>query len=111
MKTGYTIYRPDGTSEDCEVDWPEAPSCDQINALVAPIVGDSIEHVNVKHDGEHRDMFVDEMGHMRKEPGVRNEAATTIYRRAWLDLAPQTPPEDLSWIAGTAILFHRIIWT
>ena len=111
MKTGYTIYRPDGTEEHCEVDWPEDVSLAQIKALVEPIVGAPMEHVTVFPDGDHRDMFVDEMGHMRHEPAVRNHKATDIYRARWLKTHPDTHPEDLPWIAGTAVVFDRTIWT
>jgi hypothetical protein len=119
---GYTIYRPDGTSERGEVDWPPDPGYDQIAALVEPLVEGPIERVRVldpaKADADeirgaadYLDMFVDEMGHMRTPPRPRNEAATAIYRANWLRAHPDVDPEDIAWIAGTAVLFDRPVWT
>lgn len=121
METSYTIFRPDGTEERGTIDWPEDPGYDRIRKFVEPIVEGPIEHVLVlpldKRDAveisrsDYRDMFVDEMGHVRKTgPGIRNETATRIYRNNWLRANPKDVPESIHWIAGTAILFDRIIW-
>lgn len=108
--TNFTIYHPDGTTQTGDIDWPECPTLDQIRRLVEPIVGEPMEHVRVldpKCD-EYRDMFVDENGHSRRRP--RNEDATAIYRHNSLQ-HEGGDPEDLAWIAGTAIMFDRIVWS
>jgi hypothetical protein len=121
MITGYTIYRPDGSEEHREVDWPRNPGYELIRNLVEPIVEGPMEHVAVLDPAkvrrrrvdpalDRRDMFVDEIGHVRKDPRPRNEAATRIYRANWLRAHPGTDPETLPSIAGTAVLFHRIVW-
>jgi hypothetical protein len=119
--TGYTIFRPDGSQERGEVDWPENPGLELIRALVEPIVEGPMEHVTVldpaKVDADEvdpaadrRDLFIDEMGHVRATPRPRNEAATRIYRANWMRANPDDHPEDLPDIAGTAVLFDRIVW-
>lgn len=122
MIWAYTIYRPDGSEEQGSVDWPEDPGYALIRALLEPIVAGPLEHVTVldptKVDADEvdpqadrRDMFVDEMGHVRKTgPRPRNEAATRIYRANWMRAHPDQEPESLPFIAGTAVLFERIIW-
>ena len=87
----YTIYSPDGTSEEGQVDWPADPCFAAISRLVQPIVGGTIERVRIldpaKVDadevsaGDYRDMFVDDMGHMRIPPSPRNNAATMLAAR------------------------------
>lgn len=118
VTTTYTVYRADGAVERGEVGWPESPSFNEIAALVEPIVGGDLEHVTVLDPAsaeaaevsraDYRDMFVDELGHMRADP-TRNQAATAIYRANWLR-ANGGDPEDLPWIAGDAVLFDRVIW-
>jgi hypothetical protein len=112
IATAYTIYRPDGSRERGSVDWPKHPGRDLIKRLVEPIIDGPIEHVTVLAPGlDRRDMFVDELGHIGKpEPKPRNERATAIYRAAWVHANPADNPEELPWIAGTAVLFDRIVW-
>jgi len=121
MLTTYTIYRAHGLIERGEIDWPEKPSLDEIARFVAPIVDGPIEHVlvldpaKVEADevdrSDYRDMFVDELSHVRPSgPKLRNHSATAIYRANWLR-AEGGDPEDLAWIAGDAVLFDRIIWS
>lgn len=120
MTTTYTIYYTDNTLQRGAVDWPATPTLDQIKALVEPIVGGPMEHVHVLNPkrveadeislSDYLDMFVDEIGHVRAGgPRARNDAATAIYRANWLR-AEGGDPEDLHWIAGTAIVFDRQIW-
>lgn len=117
MRTTYTILHVDGTTQRGEIDWPEHPTLDQIKILVEPIVGSPMEHVRVldpdsvlREDDEpgYLDMFVDEHGHERIKP--RNEAATAFYRANWLH-HEGGDPDDLPWIAGTAVVFDRIVWS
>jgi hypothetical protein len=113
MLTRFTIYWTDGSCQGETIDWPEAPTFAQIKAVVEPIVGSPLEHVRVldPEAGEYRDMFVDELGHIRAGgPKPRNEVATAIYRHNWLK-HEGGEPEDLPWIAGTAIVFDRIVWS
>jgi hypothetical protein len=110
-KTGYMIFRPDGTSERGEVDWPHEPGYDRLKRMIEPIVGGPLEHVAVLHNGKRADMFVDEMGHVYATgPKPFNEAATKIYRANWMKQHPGQDPEDLPTIAGIAVLFDRIVW-
>jgi len=116
MITAYTVLRTDGTPplED-EVDWPDAPSLEQIHALVDPLLGDGepLEHVTVLYRGARSDMFVSEVGkvHLTRRPPLPvNDRATRIYQRAWLETHPEEDPNTLPTIAGTAVLFHRRVW-
>jgi len=119
IPTEYTIYRPDGTEERGSVDWPQNPDLLVMRKFVGEIVDGPIEHVRVLAStkvyaptvsrADYRDMFVDEQSHLRRKP--RNEAATEIYRGNWLRVHPDEPPEALPWIAGTAIVFDRPVWT
>jgi hypothetical protein len=120
MNTTYTVYHTDSSVSAGSIDWPENPTVDQIKALVEPIVGGPLEHVRVLapamaqavmvSHADYRDMFVDELGHVRAGgPKPRNDAATAIYRANWLR-AKGGDPEDVPWIAGTAIVFDRQIW-
>jgi hypothetical protein len=122
MKTAYTIYHHGGAQERGEIDWPDEPGYDRIKKLVEPLIEGPIEHVTVldpsKIDADEidpradrRDLFVDELGHVRKTgPKPRNDAATTIYRANWMRMHPTQDPESLPFIAGTAVLFDRIVW-
>jgi hypothetical protein len=113
MLTRFTIYWADGAVQGETIDWPETPSLAQIKDVVEPIVGGPLEHVRVLDPAadEYRDMFVDELGHMRLEGAKpRNDAATAIYRNNWLT-HEGGEPDDLPWIAGDAIVFDRIVWS
>lgn len=91
------------------VEWPNEPGFDAINKMVQPLIGGGhIEHVSVLHDGERRDMFVDEEGRVKGMP--RNDRATAIYRTAWLSRNPGGDAEALPHIAGPAVLFTRRCW-
>lgn len=91
------------------VDWPAKPGFDAINKIVQPLIGGGhIEHVTVLHDGQRRDMFVDEEGRIKGM--TRNERATAIYRTAWLSRNPGKSADDLPFIAGPAVLFTKRVW-
>jgi len=115
METSYTLLRTDGSADEHEVDWPDAPSLEEIHALVDPLLGEDepLEHVSVLYRGERCDMFVSELGHVELTHRPRlpiNPRATAIYRRAWLEAHPEDNPDDLPAIAGVAVLFHRRVW-
>lgn len=115
MKTKFIIMRPDEPHESREVEMVRYPSYGTLRDLLVPIIGcNHIEHVSVLADFKggldfrRADMFVDEDGHAR---GLKeNGAATAIYRRNAI-LNQGAKAEDLSWIAGPAVLFERIVWT
>lgn len=108
MNTTYTIYRADGTQEEGSVDWPHEPGYQMLKDLIGPIVGGPLEHVAVLHNEHRKDMFVDEIGHIRKEPKPYNEAATEIYRAH--SVSQGAVAEDLPTIVGDVVLFHRLVW-
>jgi hypothetical protein len=90
--------------------WP------RLREVVEAVTGEPCEHVYVFWDypgDEHccyRDLFVNEMGHVRQMP--RNELATAIYRNNVLVHEPMgyPVPEALPWIAGPAVLFRERVW-
>ncbi len=114
MKTTYVVFYPDGTETAGECEMKEQPTYDEINAVVRPLIrtlltkSDYFEHVTVLHEGERRDMFVDDEGQAKNLD--RNEKATTVYRHNWLTAHPETEPETVPYIYGDAVLFGRRIW-
>lgn len=115
MKTKYIAIRTDGSTTEGECELDEEPKYDAINAVVRPLIAtlvtkrDDIEHVTVLHEGERRDLFVDDAGERKNLP--RNEEATTIYRHNWITQHPKVDPETMPYIYGDAVFFpHRRIW-
>jgi hypothetical protein len=116
MKTKMLIMRPDAPNHTMEIELVRDPSYDTLRTLLTPIIGcQHIEHVSVLADFKggldfkRADMFVDEDGHAK---GLApNGNATAIYRRNALLHQGVKDPETLSWIAGPAVLFDRIVWT
>ena len=107
--TGYTIYHADGSEEFFEVDWPLNPTYDDIEQLLAPIIGRPIEHVYVLFEDRQHDMFVNGDGHTAPGgPKPINQAATCIYQAASRTYAHISDP--LPAIAGDPVLFHRGVW-
>ena len=113
----YLIMRPEQPHETCVLkDWPHESGYRRLKQLLEPILGGPLEHVSVLADFagginfKRADMFVNELGHVLKEPLQRNEAATAIYRRNALINLGATDPEALPWIAGPAVLFERLVW-
>lgn len=91
------------------IEWPAEPGFDAINKLVQPLIGGGhIEHVTVLHEGQRRDMIVDEEGRLKGM--LRNERATAIYRTAWMLRNPGKDADELPHIAGPAVLFTRRCW-
>lgn len=107
--TVITIIRPDGTEETRTVSLADKPSYAVLKPLVEPALdGAWMEHVSVLHDGARTDMFVDEEGLNKGLPF--NAKATAIYRASWLKARPNTNPDTLPPIVGTAVLFSRRVW-
>lgn len=119
METKILIMRPDEPHETQTVELPRKPTYAQLKAVIEPLLnGAPMEHVSVLADFKGgldfkpADMFVDEMAHVRKGvPPVMNGAATVIYRRASILRSPGIDPDSLPWIGGTALLFHRRVWS
>lgn len=112
MMTGALILHADGTRTERLVDLSAEPRYGEIRAAIRSllVLGKAFpEHVTVLHEGTRADMFVHEDGHGEGLP--RNEAATAIYRAAWLRDHPADDPETLPWIAGPAVIFDRIVWS
>lgn len=111
MKHTFWVYPArDVAREERAAKMPADPSYSQLCKVLDPLFFNRRwEHVNVLFEGCRADMFVDERGRLDDLP--RNEAATAIYRAGWLARYPESDPEDLHWIAGTAVLFERIVWS
>lgn len=113
-KYTYTIYRVDGTTERGEIEWPfepHGPGYHRIAKLVNPIVEGELEQVSIRGaGGKPRDMFVNDVG--RIEGRQRNEAATKLYRAAWVKAHPRRDPESVPGldIRGVAVVFDQVIW-
>jgi hypothetical protein len=111
IKHTFWIYpaRPVAREERSALMTPE-PDIKELHAVLDPLFFKrNWEHVTVLFEGRRADMFVDERGRLDDLP--RNDAATAIYRAGWLARFPESNPEDLHWIAGTAVLFERVVWT
>jgi hypothetical protein len=116
VKTKMLIMIPEQSNEGREIEMVRYPSYETLKDLLCPIIGCKwIEHVSVLADFKgglnfkRADMFVDEDGHAK---GLAfNGNATAIYRRNALLHQGVKDPESLSWIAGPAVLFDRIVWT
>jgi hypothetical protein len=117
METKLLVMAPGQPNEQRIFELPERPGFHEIDDLVKLLIPgcQNIEHVSVLADFAGglnfvlADMFVDELGHMKHLP--RNENATAIYRRNAMIKHSVTDAESLSWIAGVAVLFQRIVWT
>lgn len=109
MNTQYLVIHPDGTEQNFEIDLPEMPTLQTLRSLIVPhLAGGDLEQVGVLHDGKGTDMFVDEDGLLKELP--RNDKATAIYRAHYLKRNPGVDPEQLGFIAGTAVIFNRRVW-
>lgn len=109
MNTKYTVIRPDGTEQTHQIKLPAAPTLQTLRSLIVPhLDGGDLEQVSVLHNGKGTDMFVDEEGLLKRLP--RNDKATAIYRAHYLNQHPGIDPEQLGFIAGTAVIFDRRVW-
>jgi hypothetical protein len=112
VRTTYIVLRPGDTLDNAERvvrDLKREPGYDTLRQVIEPILdGAHLEHVNVLFDNKYTDMFVDDTGLLKGLP--RNEVATAIYRNNTLKHHPEVKPEELTHIAGTAVLFLRRVW-
>jgi hypothetical protein len=111
IPTTYRVISDVGSFADHEILMDEKPLYDELRSLVEPHLGGArLMHVRVLCPllGKWTDMFVDEMGALRRLP--RNDTATRIYRNGFLSKRPDDDPEALPYIAGTAVVFLRPIW-
>jgi len=79
-----------------------------LRRIVEPLLGGArMERVRVlcPASGEFTDMFVDEMGVIKRLPF--NSEATRIYLNNYLTMHPEADREGLPYIAGTAVVFMR----
>jgi hypothetical protein len=116
MKTRIRIIRPGQADVHQDHELSREPGYEALKELITPFLGGAwMERVAVLADFDQAgappkptDMFVDEDGHSKGLP--RNEVATAIYRRHWLNQHPGTDPETLPHIVGVAVLFDRRVW-
>lgn len=109
MNTNYTVIHPDGSEKTWNIDLPAAPTLQTLRSLIVHhLAGGDLEQVSVLHNGKGTDMFVDEEGLLKRLP--RNDKATAIYRTHYLKQNPGIDPEQLGFIAGTAVIFDRRVW-
>jgi hypothetical protein len=111
IPTRYRVFSEAGTFADHEILMDEKPCYDDLRTMVEPHLGGArLMHVRVLCPllGTWTDMFVDELGALRRLP--RNDAATRIYRNGFLSMRPDDDPEQLPYIAGKAVVFMRPVW-
>lgn len=111
-----TILRPGAADRTIvNVRLTAKPSLRELHAFLDPYFvreGETkaryFEHVSVLFNDKLADMFVDETGVNDGLP--RNDAATAIYRAAFLRNHPEAEPESLPHIAGIAVIPWRKLW-
>jgi hypothetical protein len=107
----YRVLDVGGTETESTAIMSDPPTYAELKAAVEPHIGGDMEHVYIFNDrtpNKRGDMFVDEIGQPKGLP--RNEAATAMYRRAWVQ-STGDDPETLPWVAGTAVVFDDVVWT
>jgi hypothetical protein len=111
IPTKYRVITEVGMFADHEILMENKPVYAELSSLVEPHLGGArLMWVRVLCPmlGKWTDMFVDEMGALKRLP--RNDAATKIYRNSFLSKRPNDDPEKLPYIAGTAVVFLRPVW-
>jgi hypothetical protein len=106
----FRVLNVDGTVIEGTAVMTDPPTYQELKRVVEAHIQGDMEHVYVWNDRaeDHRgDMFCDEVGQLKGLP--RNELATAMYRRAWIQ-ATGDDPETLPWIAGTAVVFDDVVW-
>lgn len=105
----YSIIFTDGHVVRRVVNWPAAPSADQLRKVVGGYLnGRGVEHMTVIHEGRRKDLFTSIPSPLDPQP--INAAATEIYASAWLERHPSADPDDVPPLRGIAVLFHRKVW-
>lgn len=108
MKTGYTLFKTDGTATRQSCEWPARPGLNRIKEMVEPLLGGGgLMHMSVLLDGKERDMFVDDA---TTEGFEVNEQATKIWHTTYLTRFPKADSKTLPWVYGPAVLFDRQVW-
>ena len=108
MKTDYTIYRHDGTTEHGSVDWPSHPSYQVMAASSSPSsaspwsTSPSCTTANVATCSSTRTAA------SAPTPSRLTKRHPLIYKNLTLSrgLSAHSVPD----IIGDAILFHRLVW-
>jgi hypothetical protein len=111
IATTYRVFPETGPFADHEILLAKKPVYEDLRRLIEPhLCGARLMHVRVLCPvlGEWTDMFVDDMGALKRLP--RNDAATAIYRNGFLSKKPNDDPEKLPYIAGPAVVFLRPVW-
>ena len=109
IPTKYRVIPETGHFADHEIMLEKKPVYADLRGVVEPHLGGAnLMHVPVLLLGAWTDMFIDEMGALKRLP--RNDAATTIYRNGFLSKNPDDDPEKLPYIAGPAVVFFRPVW-
>lgn len=108
MQTQYQVIYPDGRVLHGSVDWPYAPTYEDIKTLVGPYVGlgERIGRIPVVHDGRRAHMIVA----ARADGLAANESATALFQSSWIAQHPNTDPAALTPVMGVAVLFDRQVW-
>lgn len=104
MSVAYTILRADGTQQRGQTTKTDY-------ATLAPLIRTSLgvdeyERVRCFVDDKLTDMFVDEMGHIRKNRPPLNALASRYYNA----LAIRNGGDGLYEILGDAIVFDEPVW-
>ena len=112
MKIAYTLIRADGLIESHTDEFPGEPEgwYGEVRRLFSRHFGEDVfyEHVNVWHQGQYRDMFVDETGALKGLPV--NAEASEIYHANVKAHFPDEANDDMPLIYGDALLFEQKVW-
>lgn len=112
MRVTYHKLCADGTETTHAHDFSGAPEnwYSHVRQIFAEHFGEDIyyEHVNVWHQGEYRDMFVDETSALKGLPV--NAKATEIYHANVKAHFPDEFSADMPLIYGDALLFDQRVW-
>lgn len=113
MNITYKLVRSDGSTTSYSEELRGEPGTwyQQLHEIFERHFGADIEweHVNVWHNDEYHDMFVDETGMLKGLPV--NVKATAIYRANVMAHEATPPhPDDMPAIHGDALFFDQRVW-
>jgi hypothetical protein len=111
IPTIYRVFTETGTFADHQILLGKKPIYEELCTLVEPHLGGARPmHIRVLCPmlGKWTDMFIDDMGALKRLP--RNEAATKIFRNGFAPKHLNDNPEKLPYIAGPAVVFLRPLW-